>query len=108
MQATQKRRLTKAGWRVATAAQFLGLTKEESTFIEMKLALVRSLKRRRQLRGLTQARLARQLGTSQSRLAKMESADRTVSIDLLIRALLEMGTSRKDVAHILGAAKTAA
>ncbi len=108
MQPAKKRRLTKAGWRVGTASQFLGLTKEESAFIEMKLALARSLKRRRQLRGITQARLAKQLGTSQSRLAKMESADRTVSIDLLIRALLEMGTSRKDVAQILSRTKSAA
>jgi predicted transcriptional regulator len=42
--------------------------------------------------------LARQLGSSQSRVAKLEAADPSVSLDLLIRALLTVGASRKDVA----------
>jgi transcriptional regulator with XRE-family HTH domain len=86
---------------VGDASDFLGLTREEAAFVEMKLALADSVRRRRQERRLTQTQLAKKLGSSQSRVAKMEAADSSVSIDLLMRALLEMGASRAEVARVL-------
>jgi DNA-binding XRE family transcriptional regulator len=86
MKKTKKSRLEEAGWRVGTAADFLGLTQEETALIEMKLGLAATLRKRRQARKLTQTQLAKQLGSSQSRVAKMEAADPSVSIDLLVRA----------------------
>jgi transcriptional regulator with XRE-family HTH domain len=77
------------------------LTKEESAFVEMKLALANGVKRRRQARGLTQTQLAKQIRSSQSRVAKMEAADHSVSIDLLVKTLLTMGTSRTELARII-------
>ena len=101
MKRSKRERLEAAGWRVGNASDFLGLTKEEAAFVEMKLALADSVRRRRQARRLTQTQLARRIGSSQSRVAKMEAADPSVSIDLLMRALLEMGASRAEVARTI-------
>ena len=101
MKRSKRDRLEAAGWRVGTAAEFLGLSAEESAFVEMKLALADGVRRRRQAKRLTQVQLAARIGSSQSRVAKMETADRTVSIDLLVRTLLAMGASRAEVARVI-------
>lgn len=101
MDARKRKRLEKAGWSVGDAAAFLKLTPEEAALVEMRVALSRSLKERRLAAGLTQMTLAKQLGSSQSRVAKLEAADPSVSLELLIRALLSVGASRKDVAAAL-------
>lgn len=101
MDIKKRKRLEKAGWSVSDAAAFLELTPEEAALVEMRVALSRNLKERRLAAGLTQATLARQLGSSQSRVAKLEAADPSVSLELLIRALLAVGASRKDVALAL-------
>lgn len=101
MDAAKRKRLEKAGWSVGNAAAFLDLTPAEAAVVEMRIALSRGLKARRLAAGLTQTALARQLGSSQSRVAKLESADPSVSLDLLIRALLALGASRKEVAAAL-------
>jgi DNA-binding XRE family transcriptional regulator len=101
MDARKRKRLEKAGWSVDDAAAFLKLTPEEAALVEMRVALSRSLKERRLAAGLTQMTLAKQLGSSQSRVAKLEAADPSVSLELLIRALLSVGASRKDVAAAL-------
>lgn len=101
MRKEKQERLKAAGWHVGGASDFLELTKEEAAFVEMKFALADSVRKRRQARRLTQTQLAKKLGSSQSRVAKMEAADSSVSIDLLMRALLEMGASRAEVARVL-------
>jgi ribosome-binding protein aMBF1 (putative translation factor) len=102
MKKSKQERLKKAGWKVGTTKEFLGLSGEEAALIELKLVLARSLRDRRLAHDWTQAHLAEHLSTSQSRVAKMEAADPTVSIDLLIRSLLSMGTTRKELARIIG------
>ena len=106
MRKAKKERLEAAGWRLGSAEEFLGLSKEEAAFVEMKLALAESMRKRRQARRLTQTQLARKIGSSQSRVAKMEAADPSVSIDLLVRSLLAMGVSRSDVARVMGRRRT--
>jgi DNA-binding XRE family transcriptional regulator len=101
MKKSKRERLEAAGWRVGTAVEFLGLSKEEAAFVEMKLALADGVRRRRQARRLTQNQLAERIGSSQSRVAKMETADPSVSIDLLVRTLLAMGASRAEVARVI-------
>ena len=88
--------------RVGTAAEFLKLSPEESAYVEMKFLLSRRLRDARLKEGLTQAELAERLGSSQSRVAKMEAGDRSVSIDLLLRALLQMGLSPRQIARVIG------
>lgn len=91
-------RLKAAGWAAGDARDFLGLSDAEAEFIDMKLALAADLKARRLERHLNQTQVARMVGSSQSRVAKMEAADPSVSIDLLIRSLLKLGAQRNDVA----------
>jgi DNA-binding transcriptional regulator YiaG len=98
---SKKRKLEAAGWRVGSAAEFLGLTKEEASLIEMKIGLAESIRKRRQARKLTQTQFAKRIGSSQSRVAKMEIADPSVSMDLLVRALLELGATRSQVAKAI-------
>ena len=94
-------RLKKAGWKVGTTAEFLGLTDEEAALIEVKLALAHSLRRHRDAQHLTQEQLAKMLGSSQSRVAKMEAADSSVSMELLVRALLMLGATREEVGCVI-------
>jgi len=101
MNRAKRKRLERRGWKVGNAGAFLGLSPEESRYIELKLALSRRLRKRREARGMTQGELAEQLGSSQSRVAKMEVGDPTVSIDLLVRSLLSLGATQRDLAKII-------
>jgi len=100
----KRRRLEVKGWKVGSAQEFLRLTDEEAAYyIDLKLRLAASLRERRQHRSVTQAELAKMLKSSQSRIAKMESADASVSLDLLIRSLLALGTSNRELSRIISA-----
>jgi len=103
MKTSAKQKLEEAGWRIGDTKEFLGLTPEEAEFVEIKLALSRRLRGLREERNWTQAEFARRVGSSQSRVAKMEAGDPTVSIDLLVRSLLAAGANRKELGRILGA-----
>ena len=102
MDNTKKKKLEAAGWRVGTTQDFLGLSNEESAFIEVKLTLSRRFKEQRTRQGLTQEQAASLLKSSQSRVAKMEAGDVSVSLDLLVRSLLALGVSRKDLGRMIG------
>jgi predicted transcriptional regulator len=98
----EKRRVLEAkGWKVGSAQEFLRLSDEEVAYIDLKIRLATSLRERRQRRRLTQADLAKLLRSSQSRVAKMEAGDPAVSLDLLIRSLLILGTSRLELSRII-------
>lgn len=103
MKTDKKRRLEAAGWRIGDTREFLELTTEEAEFVEIKLALSRRLRRLREEQNWTQAEFARRVGSSQSRVAKMEAGDPTVSIDLLVRSLLAAGANRRELGRIFGA-----
>jgi ribosome-binding protein aMBF1 (putative translation factor) len=98
MNTAKRKRLEAAGWKVGSTADFLELSAEEAAFVELKLRLSESLRERRKGQKLSQDTLARKIRSSQSRVAKMEAGDPTVSIDLLIRALLAMGATHRDLA----------
>ena len=98
MEKKKRNRLERAGWKVGSAEEFLGLSPEEVRYIEVKLALSDGLRRQRSSAGLSQKELAKRLGSSQSRVSKMEAADPTVSVDLLVRSMLAAGATRRDVA----------
>lgn len=97
MNKAKKAKLEKEGWKIGSPKGFLGLSDEEAAYIEMKLALSEKLKRERVHNRLTQAELARLTHSSQSRIAKMEAGDPSVSIDLLVKSLLALGISRKEL-----------
>ena len=97
MKATKHKRLQNAGWKTGTAAEFLDLSDSEAALVELKLALVTAVRRTRQKRGLSQIELAQRMRSSQSRIAKIEAGDASVSLDLIVRALIAAGASRNDV-----------
>lgn len=97
----KKTKLAKKGWKVGTVAEFLDLSAEESAYVEMKIALSEKLKERRRRKKLTQAQLAKAIESSQSRVAKMEAGDPTVSIDLLVKSLLALGVSKKELGRTI-------
>lgn len=101
MKLSKRNKIEKAGWKVGSVSDFLGLSPEESAYIEMKLALSRSLKERRIMKRLSQVAFAAKIDSSQSRVAKMEAADPSVSIDLLMKSLLALGASKKDVGRVI-------
>lgn len=96
MEQTKQRRLESKGWKVGTVAEFLALTPDEEALIEMKLALSRSLKRRRAPM-MTLAELAEKLNASEPKLAKAENGDVSVPMELLVRAMLATGATAQDI-----------
>lgn len=98
MRTTKRKALQEAGWRVGSVDDFLELDEVESQFVDIKLALARLLRTTRTRRRLTQFELAEKLGSSQSRVAKLEAGDPTVSVDLLVRSLLTAGARPSELA----------
>jgi len=101
MRKNKRDALERKGWKVGSAEDFLGLTPEEAAYVEMKLRLSESLRKRRKRRKLTQTQVAKLIQSSQSRVAKMETGDPSVSLDLLIRSLLALGASEKELARTI-------
>jgi DNA-binding XRE family transcriptional regulator len=101
MNTVKKRRLETKGWKVGTVQEFLQLSSEESAYVELKLALSKNLQKYRRQKKMTQQELARRLQSSQSRVAKMEAGDPSVSLDLLVRSLLTLGAPKKRLADML-------
>lgn len=104
MNAARKRRLEKAGFKVGTVAEFLNLTPAEDALISLRLALAMEIRRRRAVLNLSQTEFAQRLGSSQSRVAKLEAAEANVSLDLLFRALLATGAKLPEVGKVIAAA----
>lgn len=103
MDEAKKKRLEDKGWKMGSASEFLELSPEESILIDIKLALSLNLKERRQ-RLMTQAELAEKINSSQPRIAKAENGDDSVSIELLIRAILATGATPQDIGQIIAQA----
>jgi ribosome-binding protein aMBF1 (putative translation factor) len=108
MREAKKRRLEAKGWRVGSAGEFLGLDSEEEAYIDIRLRLSDAIRRERTRRGVTQAVLAKKVRSSQSRVAKMEAGEEGVSLDLLVRTLLVLGATRRDVGRVIASAARAA
>ena len=103
MREAKRKRLESKGWKIGSAKEFLNLSPEESAYIELKLELAEGLRAHRERHNLTQVELAKLVKSSQSRVAKMEAGDPSVSLDLLVRSLLALGASKREVAKIISA-----
>jgi predicted XRE-type DNA-binding protein len=101
MDKKKKKNLESKGYKVGSVEEFLSLSTEESEYIELKLALSEALAKRRKKSNLTQAQLAKMLKSSQSRVAKMEKGDPSVSVDLLVKSLLAMGANKEGIAKAI-------
>ena len=71
--------------------------------VELKLMPTDAIKASRQKRGLSQIDLARKMRSSQSRVAKIEAGDPSVSLDLIVRAFFATGATRRELQRAFGA-----
>lgn len=101
MEKNKQKKLESSGWKIGSAEEFLNLSRQESEYIELKLALSKNLQKRRRSLKITQKDFARMIKSSQSRVAKMESGDPTVSIDLLVKSLLTLKTPKSSLSRLL-------
>jgi DNA-binding transcriptional regulator YiaG len=108
MNESERKRLEADGWKIGDTQEFLGLSDEEMAYIDLRIALSDAIRARRTETGVTQAALAAKLGSSQSRVAKMEARDPSVSLDLLVRALLATGATVLDIAEAIAPERQAA
>ena len=101
MNTLKQKKLESHGWKIGSVQEFLALTSDESIYIDMKFALSKCLGETRLKKKLSQQEVARVMQSSQSRIAKMEAGDPTVSIDLLIRSLLAIGVTPKIIGKVI-------
>ena len=97
MSPEQLKRLRAAGWQAGTPKEFLKMTGEEAALVEIKLALTDAVRQTRIKRKLSQTGLAQRIKSSQSRVAKIEAGDASVSLDLIVRALFAVGATKQEV-----------
>ena len=107
MKASKKKKLESKGYKVSDAQEFLGMSAEEYALAEMKALLTQSVRELRRTKKVSQSELAKRIGSSQSRVAKMEAGDPSVSSDLLFRGMLALGATRKDISRVIGAHRAA-
>jgi len=107
MRKSKKQRLESKGWRVGSTKDFLGLSDEESAYIELKTRLAEGVRQRRQAAKISQAEFAQKLRSSQSRVAKIEAGDPSVSLDLLIRSLISWGLTDRALSKIIATPRAA-
>jgi DNA-binding XRE family transcriptional regulator len=100
MDQSKRECLESKGWKIGTVSDFLELTPEEAIFVEIKLALSQSLKERRQ-KLMTQNDAASKISSSEPRIAQAENGDASVSIELLIRAMLATGATPQDIGQVI-------
>jgi len=101
MDPAKRARLESAGWRVGDASEFLGLDAAETELVALRLDLARGVRVERQRQGLSQAALAKRIASSQSRVAKLEAGDPSISFELLLRAYFGLGLGRDALARTL-------
>jgi hypothetical protein len=101
MNSIKRSRLEKAGWKVGTTNEFLNLNSQEAAYIELKLNLAKALSAKRKNLGLSQVAVAKMIKSSQSRVAKMEAGDPSVSIDLLVKSLFALGETPKSLQQVM-------
>lgn len=87
-----------------TDQRWLDIDRQRLAVVRAKLALADVLRRERRVRALTQAEVARRMGSSQPRVATIEAGAPVVRIELLMRALLAVGASMSDIGRAIASA----
>ena len=100
MDQAKRAALEAAGFRIGDAADFLGLTEEESRLVDLRLAVARAIRALRTRLAVSQGVIARRIGSSQPRVAKIEAASPDVSLDVMFRCLFAVGGSLADLSAL--------
>ena len=93
--------MSKRDWKEGSVQEFLGLSDVDMALVETKVALTKALRQRRKASRLTQSNVARTMNTSQSRMARIEAGDPSVSLDLVFKALYTVGMTPQDVGKFI-------
>lgn len=101
MKKDKRQKLEAAGWAVSGTQEFLDLSAAEMALIDVRVSLARALRQRRHGMQISQATFAKRVGSSQSRVAKMEAGDPSVSIDLLVRCLITSGSTAEEIGKVI-------
>jgi len=102
MNADRKKRLEAAGFKFGTVGELFDLSETEKLLVEVKVALAEAIRELREVRSLSQADLARLIGSGQARVSKLERSLESTSLDTLFRCMLALGASRQDLAKTIG------
>ena len=108
MNTQRLKRLQSAGWQVGGVRDFLQLEPAEAALVEIKVSLINAVKHARARGNLSQVELAQRMKSSQSRVAKIEAGDPSVSLDLIVRALIASGASKREIQNAFAARVTQA
>ena len=104
MKTKKREKLERAGWTVGDTQEFLDLSDAEMALVDVRVSLAQELRKKRLRKKISQATLAKRIGSSQSRVAKMEAGDPSVTIDLLMRSLLRSGSTAAEIAQVIAKA----
>lgn len=94
------KKIKAAGYTVTHADEWLRLDAEEKALVSMRISLAKEVENLRKKRDITQTELAERLGTKQSGIARMERNPRNATLDSLVKALLELGSTPKKIAAL--------
>ena len=103
MDILQKERLELTGLESWYNFRIFGANAGRNALIEIKLALSRNLKLRRQ-KLMTQVELAQKIQSSQPLIDRAENGDASVSIELLIRGMLGTGATLQEIGKVIAEA----
>jgi len=101
MDEEKRKKLEAQGWKIGDTQEFLGLSDDDIAYIDIKIALSQMIRELRRQQKLTQQQIAKLIGSSQSRVAKIEAGDPSVSIDLQVKSLIKMGATKEDVGKVI-------
>lgn len=102
MDKRKREKLAAAGWKVGTVQELLNLSDSDALLVEIRVALAAAVRARRTRGRVSQAELAERMGSSQPRVVRLEQGEGT--LDLLVRALLAMGATPREIGRTLGTA----
>lgn len=98
---TMQKEKLKSEWTSGDYGDFLDLSTEERQLVEIRISVSKMIRRLREEKCLTQANLAERVGSSQSRIARIEAGAADVTLDLLIRVMLAAGGNLAELADVL-------
>ena len=96
--------ITRACPLLGTVQEFLGLSDAEMHVVEIRVRLAKALRALRQKKGLSQADVALLIESSQARVATMENGGSGATLDLLVRALVVLGMTRRQLGNVVAKA----
>jgi predicted XRE-type DNA-binding protein len=101
MDEDKRKRLEEAGFRVGGIQEFLGLTDEEMAYIHLRSSVSDAVRARLRSSALSRYALAKRLEVTRSQVNSLAAGDPSVSLDLLVRALLATGATVLDIAEAI-------